>query len=174
MIALFRRPQKTFFSARRRKGRTAKGAAVIGRSRVPADLTCRPPMATNGPAGKGAMRKAAFIYLILLAAAAAGEAGAMRCGSRLISEGDPRERVISECGPPADIQSWEEERYHHFDAPPPPTLYREYEGYGNAYRVKIIVRVEVWTYNHGPSRFVDYVRIENGRVRRVYSGGYGW
>jgi hypothetical protein len=32
----------------------------------------------------------------------------------------------------------------------------------------------VWTYNYGPSRFIDYVRIENGKVRKIYSGGYGY
>jgi hypothetical protein len=103
-----------------------------------------------------------------------GPAHAMRCGSRLISEGDPKDKLYNECGPPANIETWEEERYHHFDAPPPPYLYKEYEGYGSAYRVKIYVKVEVWTYNYGPSRFMDYVRIENGKVRKIYSGGYGY
>lgn len=98
----------------------------------------------------------------------------MRCGSRIISEGDPKDRVLSECGPPSDVQAWEEERYYYYDAPPPSYLYKEYEYYGNAYRVKVHVNVEVWTYNYGPSRFIDYVRIENGRVRRIYSGGYGY
>jgi hypothetical protein len=117
--------------------------------------------------------------LLLLAALIAliawpAPAQAMRCGSRLISEGDPREKVLNECGPPADVQSWEEERYYDYDAPPPPYLHREFQRYGNAYRVKVHVKVEVWTYNYGPSRFMDYVRIENGKVRDVYSGGYGY
>jgi len=99
---------------------------------------------------------------------------AMRCGSRLISEGDPRDKLANECGPPTNVETWEEERYHHYDALPPSYQYREFERYGSAYRVKVIVKVEVWTYNYGPSRFMDYVRIENGRVVRIYSGGYGY
>jgi hypothetical protein len=101
-------------------------------------------------------------------------AQAMRCGSRLISEGDPREKVLNECGPPSDVEAWDEESYNYFDRPPPPRLYKEFERYGNAYRVRAYIRIEVWTYNHGPSRFIDFVRLENGIVRRIYSGGYGY
>jgi hypothetical protein len=106
--------------------------------------------------------------------AVSDSAQAMRCGSRLISEGDHREKLLNECGPPADVETWEEERYYNYDAPPPSYQYREFERYGSAYRVKVIIRVELWTYNYGPSRFMDFVRIENGRVRQIYSGGYGY
>jgi Protein of unknown function (DUF2845) len=99
---------------------------------------------------------------------------AMRCGSRIIAEGDPREKVLNECGPPSDVESWEEERYDYFDRPPHPRYHKEFERYGNSYRVRAFIRVELWTYNYGPSRFVDYVRIENGQVRQVYSGSYGY
>jgi hypothetical protein len=36
------------------------------------------------------------------------------------------------------------------------------------------ITVEEWTYNHGPHRFIDRVRIENGRVRKINSGSYGY
>jgi hypothetical protein len=98
----------------------------------------------------------------------------MRCGSRLISEGDPREKVLNECGQPSNVEAWDEEQYDYFDRPPSPRLYKEFERYGSSYRVRSFVRVELWTYNHGPSRFMDYVRLENGRVRKIYSGGYGY
>ncbi len=101
-------------------------------------------------------------------------AQAMRCGSRLISEGDPRDKVLNECGPPTRVEEWEEERYDWFDRFPPSDRYRHFERYGNAFRVRIHVRVELWTYNHGPSRFIDQVRLENGIVHKVFSGGYGW
>jgi len=114
------------------------------------------------------------ICALLWSAAAVNSAQAMRCGSRLISEGDPKEKLVNECGPPTNIETWEEERYHHYDAPPPAYLSREFERYGSAYRVKVFIRVELWSYNYGPSRFMDYVRIENGTVRNIYSGGYGY
>ena len=114
------------------------------------------------------------LLLFILAGASAASAQAMRCGSRLISEGDPLDKVVNECGQPTSVDSWEEERYDYFDRLPPANQYRDFERYGNAYRVKIHVRVELWIYNHGSSRFMDYVRLENGIVRRVYSGGYGY
>jgi hypothetical protein len=117
-----------------------------------------------------------FLCIIVLFALIAwsATAQAMRCGSRLISEGDPADKVVSECGPPTSVDSWEEERYDYFDRPPPADQYRDFERYGNAFRVKIHVRVELWIYNYGPSRFMDYVRLENGIVRKVYSGSYGY
>jgi hypothetical protein len=123
---------------------------------------------------KPARQKLLIIIGLLTLIAWTAPAEAMRCGSRLISEGDPKERLLNECGPPSNVEAWEEERYYNYDAPPPPYLYKEYEYYGNAYRVKVHVNVEVWTYNYGPSRFIDYVRIENGKVRKIYSGGYGY
>jgi hypothetical protein len=120
------------------------------------------------------LRLCAIILLLLASIAWATPAPAMRCGSRLISEGDHREKVLTECGPPADVEAWEEERYYDYDAPPPAYRHREFQRYGNAYRVKVHVKVELWTYNHGPSRFMDFVRLENGKVRKVESGGYGY
>jgi hypothetical protein len=131
----------------------------------------------DAPMG-GAMRisKACGLFFLIWAAfaAAASPAAAMRCGSRIIAEGDLKEKVLAECGEPSNVERWEEERYYDYDAPPPSDRYREFDRYGNAYRVKVHVNVELWTYNYGASRFMDYVRIENGRVREIYSGGYGF
>ena len=114
------------------------------------------------------------LLLFILAGVSVASAQAMRCGSRLISEGDPGDKVVNECGQPTSVDSWEEERYDYFDRLPPSNQYRDFERYGNAYRVRAFIRVEIWTYNYGPSRFLDYVRLENGIVRKVYSGGYGY
>jgi hypothetical protein len=117
---------------------------------------------------------ALLLAVVIALALAVPPAEAMRCGSRLVSEGDPRDKVYADCGPPSGVEAWDEEQYEHFGRPPDPRQYREFERYGSAYRVRTVVRVEVWTYNYGPSRFVDYVRFENGRVRRIESGGYGY
>jgi hypothetical protein len=114
------------------------------------------------------------ICALMWSAGSAEAADSMRCGSRLISAGDPREKVLNECGQPSDVETWEEERFDYFDRPPPSRIYKEFERYGGAYRVRSFIRVEVWTYNYGPSRFIDYVRLENGKVRKIYSGGYGY
>ena len=83
------------------------------------------------------------LLLFILAGASVASAQAMRCGSRLISEGDPGDKVVNECGQPTSVDSWEEERYDYFDSFPPANRYRDFERYGNAYRVKIHVRVEL-------------------------------
>ena len=114
------------------------------------------------------------LAVLVFGNALAASAQALRCGSRLISEGDPRDKLLYECGPPSNVEAWDEEAYTYFDRPPPSNLYREFERYGNSYRVRAFIHVEVWSYNYGPSRFIDYVRLENGIVRRIYSGGYGY
>lgn len=120
--------------------------------------------------------RAAFFLLAALLFLSAPEAAAasLRCGARLITEGDPREKLLQECGPPSDVSSWQEERWEAFEAPPPPRLYRGFERRRGVYGVRRIVQVEQWTYNRGPSRFIDVVRIEDGFVRRIQSGGYGY
>jgi len=119
--------------------------------------------------------RAAFLMLaaLLLLCASEAAAAALRCGARLITEGDPREKLLKECGPPSDVSSWQEERWEEFDGPPSPRLHREFERRRGVYGVRRIVQVEQWTYNWGPSRFIDVVRIEDGFVRRIQSGGYG-
>ena len=96
----------------------------------------------------------------------------LRCGTRLITTGDTIERVLNECGEPSHVESWEESRIHHH-----PYQYldheTDFEKYGPVHRVIVHVTVEEWTYNHGPSRFIERVRFENGRVRKIANGGYG-
>jgi hypothetical protein len=131
----------------------------------------------NGGPVTGKHMKNRFVCLLLalgtLTAALVSPAWGLRCGSRLISEGDPKEKLLEACGRPAAIETWEEERDYIYPTAPydHPGTFHEY---GDAFRVRVRVTVEEWVYNHGPSRFIDYVRIENGRVRSIRSGGYGY
>ena len=108
-------------------------------------------------------------------------AASLRCGVRLISVGDFKDRVLAECGEPDHVEVWEEERIYGFRHHPSYYgIYDNYEygnpddGYGEPYRIKKLVVVEEWTYNHGPGRFMDHLRLENGIVRRIVSGEYGY
>ncbi len=114
-----------------------------------------------------------LLAALLLWPAPEATAAALRCGARLITEGDPRTKLLEECGPPSEVSSWQEERWEEFDGPPSPRLHREFERRRGVYGVRRIVQVEQWIYNWGPSRFIDVVRIEDGFVRRIQSGGYG-
>ena len=108
-------------------------------------------------------------------------AAGLRCGVRIISEGDYKDKVLAECGAPDQVAVWEEERVYGFQYHPSYYgIYDNYEydasGFDHAkpYRVRKQVVVEEWTYNHGPTRFMDHLRLENGIVREITSGDYGY
>jgi len=124
-----------------------------------------------------------FSLLIILSILSFSHARAtsLRCGVRLITVGDFKARVLAECGEPDHVEVWEEERIYGFRYHP--GYYGIYENYeyrhrdsdgGQPYRIKKLVIVEEWTYNHGPSRFMDHLRLENGIVQRITSGDYGF
>lgn len=130
--------------------------------------------------------KAAGLALCLLIIVAGlkpcrANAASLRCGPRLITIGDYRDRLLAECGEPDQVQVWEEERVYGFDHHPQYYgVYDNYEyvhpddGSGTPYRVRKLVIVEEWVYNHGPTRFMDHLRLENGVVKKIASGGYGY
>jgi hypothetical protein len=96
----------------------------------------------------------------------------LRCGTRLITPGDHSARVLKECGEPDYVDSWVEERIYRYPNPYPGGS-GDRERYGPVDGVIVHITVEEWTYDHGPHRFIDRVRIENGRVRKISSGSYG-
>ena len=123
----------------------------------------------------------AFILPIILSllALSSANAASFRCGVRLITVGDYKARVLAECGEPDHVEIWEEERvYRFYQHPGYYGIYENYEfskrdyEYGKPYRIKKLVIVEEWTYNHGPGRFMDHLRLENGIVRHITSGDY--
>ena len=117
----------------------------------------------------------AWLVLTALPVSADDEApsSTLICGNYVISMGARQSDVARKCGEPTYVQSWDEERikldyYQNIPAQTPeelserPFLLREY------------VPVEEWTYNFGPTRFIYYLRFENGRLRRITSGDYGY
>ena len=129
-----------------------------------------------------AKRIASILMIILpLLAVTSSEASSLRCGVRLITVGDYKARVLAECGEPDHVEAWEEERVYNFRHHPAYYgIYEDFEysdrRYGDEkpYRIRKFVLVEEWTYNHGPGRFMDHVRLENGVVQDIRSGKYGY
>ena len=108
-------------------------------------------------------------------------ASSLRCGVRLITVGDFKARVLAECGEPDHVEVWEEERVYKFRHHPGYYgIYENYEysdrnyEYGKPYRVRKLVFVVEWIYNHGPGRFMDHLRLETGIVQHIKSGDYGF
>jgi hypothetical protein len=95
---------------------------------------------------------------------AAAPAYAFRCGTRIITAGDPADKVLRFCGSPISVQTRHAERPY-------------IDEFGRSYLYRGLVEevvIEEWTYNLGPYQFMRLVRIENGRVVEVKPLGYGY
>jgi len=96
-----------------------------------------------------------------------------RCGTRVISVGDSKIKVLSECGEPTHVDMWEEERIlRHFRRPN--YLDEESEHYREPLLVKQYVIIERWTYNLGTLKFIRYLRFENGILVKITTGEHGY
>ena len=108
-------------------------------------------------------------------------AAALRCGSRLISDGAPQGKVLRFCGEPESVQvrtlvraglprnrSFARARYP-FDSAGRDD--RELLFADRAYEEVVI---EEWTYNFGPRRLMRVIRFENGVVTSIKQLGYGY
>lgn len=104
----------------------------------------------------------ALLAVLALALGAAGDLFAFRCGNELVERGDLKLEVLKKCGEPALVDEWEEIRRLSAIRP----------GLPSGGLVK--VRVEVWTYNFGPQRFLQVYRLENGVVVEMKYGDYGF
>ena len=114
-----------------------------------------------------------ILIILLMIMFTHANAISLRCGVRLITEGDFKAKVLAECGEPDHVEVWEEERVYKYYYTPYDN-YRYQDEYFEPRFVKDHVIIEEWTYNHGRYRFMDHVRFENGRVRRIISGDYGY
>jgi hypothetical protein len=107
-----------------------------------------------------------WILAFGLTLAAAAPAYAFRCGSHLITEGDPRSKVAAYCGDPTEIDrrsailrrpvTWINGR--------PFTI-----GTG-----LVEIPVEIWIYNLGPSKLMRRLRFEDGVLVDIDTMGYGY
>lgn len=93
--------------------------------------------------------------------AATASADSMRCGSKLLTDGDPAGKVAALCGPPAAIERREILR---------PYFYQRGFGYRGNYEVS----VELWTYNFGPSKLMYRLRFEDGLLVDVDTLSHGY
>jgi hypothetical protein len=104
---------------------------------------------------------AVLLAALLLPAAAAADT--MRCGSRLISEGDSIEEVLAHCGEPAErMRTWivRQPRF-------------EYGGQDVPFPGREEVAVDIWTYDFGASRLMRRVRFVAGKVESIETLEHG-
>lgn len=87
----------------------------------------------------------------------------MRCGTRLVIEGDSQFRVLKACGQPDFENTFYKTKYRA----------RNYRGFHVGGQVE--VRVDEWTYNFGSRRLVYVLRFENGYLKSIETDqGYGF
>jgi hypothetical protein len=109
--------------------------------------------------------KTAFIALAVASGISLAHADAMRCGSRIISDGDTRAEVRQRCGEPSDIQTRAILRRPSYDVNGR-TVY-----YGDGL---VEIPVEVWTYNFGPYKLMRRIRFVDGVVEEIETLGHGY
>jgi hypothetical protein len=109
------------------------------------------------------MRKAYFlpalVVLILTLLWLNASADSFSCKGGIISTDDRNADVIAKCGDPDFRDVHQEEVSQRLDT--------------NT-RQKVLITVEEWTYNLGPSQFMRIVVLKNGRVAEIRTGNYGY
>jgi hypothetical protein len=105
------------------------------------------------------LRVAVATVLVLLVVA---PAHAFRCGTRIITRGDPAEKILRYCGEPTSVQTRLSQRaFVDRFGRVVPTLVED-------------IVIEEWTYNLGPHYLIRVVRLENGVVADIKHLGYGF
>jgi hypothetical protein len=90
-------------------------------------------------------------------------ADTFRCGSRLISDGDPIEKVLDYCGEPsARSRTWIR-RQPRF----------EYGGQEIPFEGTEDVPVDLWTYDLGANKLMRRIRFVAGKVESIETLEYG-
>jgi hypothetical protein len=88
-------------------------------------------------------------------------ADSMRCGSKLMTDGDPADKVAAYCGEPVSIERREILRSYGYHRGL--TVHSSYE-----------VSVEIWTYNFGPNKLMYRLRFEDGLLVDVDTLSHGY
>ncbi len=85
------------------------------------------------------VKRLGLIVLVLVVTAA--PAYAFRCGTRVISEGDYKDKVLAECGEPTYVEVWHKERIYKYYPKP---VYKDHQHryYREPLLVKEFVTVE--------------------------------
>ncbi len=97
-----------------------------------------------------------------LAISGPASADSMRCGSKLMTDGDPADKVLAYCGEPVSIERREILRPYYF--------YRGSLPISGSYEVSL----EIWTYNFGSHRLMYRVRFEDGLLVDVDTLSHGY
>ena len=124
------------------------------------------------------VRTIAWGVVVAGALLAADPALALRCKSKLLSEGDPQGKVLKYCGEPGATlvrtvyrAGIPRARFRVGTTESRVTSDSDLLIADRAYEEVV---VEEWTYNFGPRRLMRRIRFENGFIRSITQLGYGY
>jgi len=96
----------------------------------------------------------------------------MRCGGRLVSDGDSFFDVRRICGDPDAVFQRIEYRTLRRRSPGA-CLERGFDPRCDERERTIEVVIDEWIYDLGPNKFIRYLTFEQGRLRDIQTGRYG-
>ncbi len=106
-----------------------------------------------------------------------GQALALRCGSKLISIGDRKPKVLARCGEP-DFAETQERRYPSYCRDTDYYVRDEYSYRSSRrlhnYPICHYKIVDIWTYNFGPQKFIKELIFQNGYLKEINNLEYGY
>jgi hypothetical protein len=103
------------------------------------------------------------LLLVALMTPPGARADSLRCGNRVISEGDTIDEVLAHCGEPADRSRTWIRRQPRF----------EYGGQEIPFPGEEDVPVDLWTYDFGANKLMRRIRFVAGKVDSIETLDYG-
>jgi hypothetical protein len=123
------------------------------------------------------IRRAAIVALAVAAVFAPAVAthadDNLRCGSRLVSLGDGKDKVRALCGEPSDVAFVGTIGRRSFPTYPGSPNYGTYD-YGYYGPAWVELPVEVWTYNFGSHKLLRKLRFVGDDLAEIRTDGYGY
>jgi hypothetical protein len=118
------------------------------------------------------------LYLLIILSLVFGFSGKVfaigfRCGTRLITVGDTKSKVLALCGAPDYTDEWEEERIMR-DFRRPLNNEDDDEWGKEPFLIKVPVKFERWYYNFGPTQLIHYLKFRNGTLIKITTGERGY
>jgi len=94
----------------------------------------------------------------------------LRCGSRLVSVGDGKDKVRSLCGEPSDVSFAGVVGRRGYPSYSNNSSY-DYSYFGPAW---VEMPVEIWTYNFGSHKLLRKLRFIGDELVEIDTAGYGY
>jgi hypothetical protein len=103
---------------------------------------------------------------------ALAQADGLRCENKLLRAGDSKYDARALCGQPDAEEHRVEKRTvrHQVSVPCPDGARRRCS---STVEESVDVPIDIWTYDFGPQRFVQYVIFEFDKIVKIESGNYG-